>query len=195
MSISLISSKPNLWLNCLPDYSSLKMHLWRVNGSVLCIKEKFQLVLDLPYAISTFRLFIKEKSCSRSANAMCGAFVIPADLSHEIWPYAGNTAKFLWPIGDRIVIHRGSTVCASYKDASLRGQQYPGRNVMLVKRFHVRLRNSWWKILIWRGNHWFLLSFQRSQEGMNGTHSSTQKIAWVLLLTTPKAKPSFPSLV
>ena len=33
---------------------------------------------------------------------MCGAFVIPADLSHEIWPYPGNTAKFLWPIGDRI---------------------------------------------------------------------------------------------
>ena len=32
---------------------------------------------------------------------MYGAFVIPADLSHEIWPYAGNTAKFLWPIGDR----------------------------------------------------------------------------------------------
>ena len=24
---------------------------------------------------------------------MYGAFVIPADLSHEIWPYAGNTAK------------------------------------------------------------------------------------------------------
>ena len=85
MSISLISSKPNLWLYCLLDNSSLKMQLWRINGSVLCIiKEKFQLVLDLPYAISTFRLFIKEKSCSRSANAMYGAFVIPADLSHEI---------------------------------------------------------------------------------------------------------------
>ena len=161
MSISLISSKPNLWLYCLLDYSSLKMHLWRINGSVLCIKEKFYVVLPLPYAICTFRLFIKEKSWSRSANAMYGALVIPADLSHEIWPYPGNTAKFLWPIG--------STVCASYKDTFLPGQQYPGRNIMLVKRFHVRLRNSWWKILIWRGNHWFLLSFQRSHEGMNST--------------------------
>ena len=31
MSISLISSKPNLWLYCLLDNSSLKMHLWRIN--------------------------------------------------------------------------------------------------------------------------------------------------------------------
>ena len=122
-------------------------------------------------------------------------------LSHESWPYPGNTAtllirpNFYDPLVTVLIIYRGSTVCASYKDASLREQQYPGRNIMLVKRFHVRLRNSWWKILIWRGNLWFLLSFQRSQEGMNGTHSSTQKIAWVLLLTTPKAKPSFPSLV
>ena len=32
----------------------------------------------LLYAISTFRLFIYENSCSRNANAMYGVFVIMA---------------------------------------------------------------------------------------------------------------------
>ena len=93
MSISLISSKPNLWLYCLPDYSSLNMHLWWINGSVLCIKEKFQVVLPLLCAISTFRLFIKEKSCSRRTSAMYGAFVIPANLRASLHGGGGTPGR------------------------------------------------------------------------------------------------------
>ena len=106
MSISLISCKPNLWLYCLLDYSSLKIHLWRINGSVLCIKEKFQVVLPLPYAISTFRLFIKEKSCSRSTNAMYGAFVIPANLRACLHGGGGTPGRWgnLLMLGKKITL-------------------------------------------------------------------------------------------
>ena len=173
--------------------SSTLQSLWRINGSVWCIKEKFQVVLQLPYAISTFRLFIKEKSCSRSTNAMCGAFVIPADLSHEIWSYPGNTAtplirpNFYDPLVTVLIIYRRSTVCASYKDASLRRQQYPGRNIMLVKTdsraiTQLLMKNTdlAWKSLI-------LAQFSAPRKGWTA-HPSTQKIGWVLLLTTRKGR-------
>ena len=50
---------------------------------------------QLLYAISLFRLFINENSCSRNANAMYGVFSCQLSLrpsSHEIWTCLDNKA-------------------------------------------------------------------------------------------------------
>ena len=46
-------------------------------------------------------------------------------------------------------------------------------------------------MLIWPGNHSFLLSFQRSHTGVNGPPSHPENRAWVILLTSPKPDQSF----
>ena len=77
--------------------------------SVLCQwREILSFFFQLLYAISTFRLFINENSCSRYANALYGVFVIMA-LKSWNWacPYntattAVNKAKFFLLICDRI---------------------------------------------------------------------------------------------
>ena len=68
------------------------MRLWRFNGSVLCTKEKLQVV----FAITVRDIFIpvvyyREQLLKKfDCNVWC--IVIPVGLSHEILPCPSNTA-------------------------------------------------------------------------------------------------------
>ena len=72
-------SKLSLFLYCFrPQW--LTIHLWRSNSNnnfkVFHVLKEFQMAFQLRYAISTFRLFIKENTAVQEA---------PGEHSREVW--------------------------------------------------------------------------------------------------------------
>ena len=91
-------------------YSTHEVPLLRFYSRILkvfySLKENFKQSFQLLYAISSFRLFINQSSCSTNANAVYGVFVITVITAFKpapiMRPSCYNTANFFWPIGDRI---------------------------------------------------------------------------------------------
>ena len=119
------------------DYSTHEVHLLQFYSRILkvfyVLKENFQQFFQLLYAISTFRLFINENSCSRNANAIYGVFVIIALKPNVFDPLVTILTGFhsipLFTLQDRVMISFG--YFRLYALQLVQSGSYPGCSTLM----------------------------------------------------------------